>query len=115
MKLSFDTAQLQAGYTASITSIVSAEKALAEGDKAQLTVLAATLFPQVTAMTQEILTSTDPIVQQQYLTGLAAVVVAKAAELGIDAITAQKQLIATETLRWVNIISTVLLSALLTA
>jgi hypothetical protein len=113
VKLSFDTAALKDGYKASLANVLSTETALADADRQQLATLSDALFPLVTSMTQEILTSTNPAVQQQYLAGLGAIVAAKAAELALTAMQAQKDLIATETLRWISILATVLKAALL--
>lgn len=110
-KLSFDTATLQAGMTASLANILATEKPLAVDAQAALRTLVVSLTPQVQALIQEMLASTDPTVQQGYLKGLPGIVAVKAAELGNKAIYTQAALISQELNRWITIAAQLLLAA----
>lgn len=89
----FSTADLQAFFTARLQDALSTEQQLGAEAQAQLQAVSAKLTPLLQAEMAEMLASTNPTVQKQYLTGLAAVIETETAALALDAIAANQALV----------------------
>lgn len=101
-----DPTTLASGLSSMLQAALSAEKPIAQADQQKIAALATALAPIATAELAEMVTSTDPTVQQNYLAGLAGVIAAKAAELGLDAAYQQPAIIAGVLSTWATKLST---------
>lgn len=91
---------LASSLTDALNAALTAEKPLAANAQAQLTQLAKELEPIAAQELVALVTSTDPTVQKQYLAGLAGIIAARAASIGLDASYQQPIIIANVLEKW---------------
>lgn len=94
MTIQIPTADLQATFNIAIQNALAGEQQLGSTAKAQIQQLVAAMYPAITSMTQELLSSANPAVQQGYLAILEGMVVEKTAELGLAGLATQRKVIA---------------------
>lgn len=111
MKIQIPTADLQAAFNTGVQTALASEQQLADSAKAQIQQLIATMYPQIIEMSQELISSSNPAVQQGYITILEGIIAAKTAELGLGALGAQRKVIAGAIATGINILGLVLKAA----
>lgn len=88
----FDTDALRQFWADRIADALNTQKQLSAQAQVQIQAVAAAVAPLMQSMLQEMLGSTNPTVQQQYLQGLAGIIAAKTAEVVLDALEAEREL-----------------------
>jgi len=107
----FNTAKLKAAFTQNLQDVIAQETGLAKVQLTSLIEFSATIFPMIVQQTQEMVNSSDPQVQQQYIEGLVAAEIDKAAQLLGEQILAQRALVVQEIKTWTLNFADALLTA----
>jgi len=115
MTIQIPTADLQAAFNTAVQTALASEQQLADSAKAQIQQLVATMYPQITAMTQELMDSPNPAVQQGYMAILEGIIAAKISELGLGALATQRKVIAGAITTGINIVGMLLKAAVAVA
>ncbi|HEX4793698.1 MAG TPA: hypothetical protein VH370_07905 [Humisphaera sp.] len=108
MTIQLPTSDLKAAFTTTLSTAIAAEKQLGADAQAAIARLIDELYPLVTAEAQALLTATNPAVPQTYLAVLQGCVDAAIAKLGLQAISQQRQLLASALQTGIQIVALVL-------
>lgn len=113
MTLQIPTAQIKSVFNAALSNAAGAEAHLGAQAQAQVQALVDELYPLVVSETQALLSATNPAIPQAYLGILEGCVSAAIAKLGLDALSQQRQLLASALQSGIQILALVLRAAVI--
>ena len=111
MKLTISTADIKSVLATSMSAMAGAEQQLAADARQQVHALIDELYPLIVSETQSLLTAVNPAVPQAYLAILQGCVDAAVAKLSLNAIAAQRQVLASALQTGIQILALVLRAA----